>query len=100
MMMAKPSAAVNMTDFSRSNNLPSAPPTTSHVDLVDALHNLRHFECTFYNESTEEVLNAAAMFIDAFGESSEPYSDTTRILTLWFDMKLCTFRGLVVSDGL
>ncbi|KAG3194830.1 hypothetical protein PC128_g8999 [Phytophthora cactorum] len=40
------------------------------------------------------------MFIDAFGESSEPYSDTTRILTLWFDMKLCTFRGIVVSDGL
>jgi hypothetical protein len=94
------SSAVNMTDFSRRNAIPQPQPIKSYQGLVDALFNLRRFGLKFYNDETMGVLDAAANFVESFGEGSEPDPETTRILSLWVDMKFGKFRGLVVSDGL
>lgn len=94
------SPITNMTDFSRKNNIQPATTSPTYDNLVDALHNLRRFGRSFYNDATVEVVDAATTFVETFGDGNEPDGETTRILVLWVNMKLCRFRGLVVSDGL
>lgn len=99
MMLNDTTAVVNMSDFSRKNCLPATPSSLSYSELIDSLRNLRQFGRTFYNATTVDVLDAAAVFVEAFGDGGEPDIDTTRRILLWLNMKLGKFRGLVLSGG-
>lgn len=91
---------VNMTDFSRKNALPAVAAEPSYRGLVNALSNLHRFGRIFYNKATVKVLKAAVDFMEEFADAGEPDQATTKCLTLWINMKLGKFRGLLISDGL
>ncbi|GMF37846.1 unnamed protein product [Phytophthora fragariaefolia] len=93
-------SAVNMSDFSSKNALPTPPKATGLGDLVSALSAFYKFAKYFYNKDTKRFIGAARDFIIAYADKAPSDAATARLLTHWVNIKFGKFRSLLVSKGL
>ncbi|KAJ0391539.1 hypothetical protein P43SY_011993 [Pythium insidiosum] len=90
----------NMTDFSERNRLPSVPDARSRSDVSGALLSLRTFARYFYNTATNDIILAAAAFVDDYTHLGVNDASGWNHVAFWISKKFGSYRSFLVCGDL